>query len=295
MLKVDSLSKFSNFFLPHHDTSSSSAFFPYILPDSGYNYSQSQNYYQFDSLRHKPIVVENSQLFKADDTKTEFAQLRPAMPEKWLFYIILFLAAIVVFVKSFFARFFIELWKSYFNLNNAMQMMRQQDISFSVPGLLLAINFYVAFAILLFLHLHRQKVQISFNELFLIPILMIGIIGFVICRMTIYRLAVNLFNQKNDLETLSYLDLMQLEFAGIIFVPLNLVLAFGSPSIINFLWIGCYILLSGMTIYRIVIAWRIGGNIMFANFFHFILYICTVEVAPILILIKLVQQLSILK
>ncbi len=280
---------------PKHDTTIGSAIFPFILPDSSFNYKQTGYYYAFDSLHFQTIAIESSEFYHPQKTKTEYAEVKPAMPEKWLFYIILGLAVIVVFVKSVFARFFVELWKSFFNFNNALQMMRQQDISFSVPGLLLSINFYVAMATYLFLNIHQKKLQISFNELLLIPILMAFIIGFVLFRFAIYQFSIVLFNRKNELQAVSFIDLLQLEFTGIIMVPMILLLAFGSPAILQAAWIGSYILLASILIYRTIVAWRIAGSLLFANLFHFILYICTVEIAPVLILLKWVQQWSVLK
>jgi hypothetical protein len=271
------------------------ALFPFLKFDTTAITKPTYNYYEYDSLHLALVNPASSEFAQAEKINHEFAQVRPTTPEKWLFYLLLFLAALVVFVKSFYARFFIELWKSYFNFNNAIQMMRQQDISFSIPGILLSINFYMAMAILFFLQIHRQQSNIVKNQWLIIPVLLIGIVGYVFFRFFLYRFSAFLFSRKNEIQTVAFLDLMQVEFLGIILVPINLVLAFGSPTILNAVWLICYGLLSAMLIYRTVIAWRIGGGLLLGNFFHFILYICTVEIAPIMILLKIVQQWSVLK
>jgi hypothetical protein len=220
---------------------------------------------------------------------TEIPQLRPQSPEKWLFYFILILAGIVVFVKSVFTRYFNELWRSFFNLNNAMLMMRQQDIAFSVPGLLLSINFYVVVAIYIFLKVHQLKIQTPINDVVLIGILVLFIMAFIMFRFFIYRASMMMFSKKSELESISFIDLMQLEFAGIIMVPTVLVLAFSSSAIIDYLWLASYLLIAAILGYRLILGWRIGGRLIFQNWFHFILYICSVEIAPILIIVKSVQ------
>ena len=241
------------------------------------------------------INLQKSDFYQTKNTITEFAQLRPSMPIKWIFYFILALAIIVVFVKFFFTRYFNELWRSFFNLNNAMQMMRQQDLVFSVPGFLLSINFYVAMALFFFLHLHRQKLQIAFNELWLIPALVAVIMGYILFRFLIYRISILLFSNKNILQSISFIDLLQMEFTGIILVPTILILAFGSVAVAQIFWYIAFAMLAAIAVYRLITAWRIGGHLLFDNLFHFILYLCTVEIAPFLILLKWIQQWSVLK
>jgi hypothetical protein len=258
------------------------------LPDS-LSPQSVYHYYSYDTLHLSKIDLTKSSFINTKTIITEIPQLRPQSPEKWLFYFILFLAGIVVFVKSFFTRYFNELWRSFFNLNNAMLMMRQQDIAFSVPGLLLSINFYVVVAIYIFLKVHQQKIHIPINDVVLIGILVLFIMAFIMFRFFIYRASMMMFSKKSELESISFIDLMQLEFAGIIMVPTVLVLAFSSAAITDYLWMASYLLIATILGYRLILGWRIGGRLIFQNWFHFILYICSVEIAPILIIVKSVQ------
>ncbi|MEN9523156.1 MAG: hypothetical protein RL065_1533 [Bacteroidota bacterium] len=258
------------------------------LPDS-LNPQSVYHYFSYDSLHLTKVEITHNIFSKTKNIVTEIPQLRPTSPEKWLFYFILFLAGIVVFVKSAFTRYFNELWRSFFNMNNAMLMMRQQDIAFSVPGLLLSVNFYVVIAIYIFLKIHQLKIHIPINDIGLIGVLVLFIMAFIMFRFFIYRASMMMFNKKTELESISFIDLMQLEFSGIIMVPMVLVLAFGSSTITDYLWIASYILTATILGYRLILGWRIGGRLIFQNWFHFILYICSVEIAPILIILKSVQ------
>ncbi|MFM2224153.1 MAG: hypothetical protein RJA07_355 [Bacteroidota bacterium] len=272
------------------DTSSSPHFIDGFLqlPDS-LNPKRVYQYYSLDTMHLTKIDLTKTEFSNSTKTITEIPQLRPTLPEKWLFYFILFLACIVVFVKSFFTRYFNELWRSFFNLNNAMLMMRQQDIAFSVPGLLLSINFYIATAIYLFLKVHQLKWQLPVSDISLISILVLLIMCFIMFRFFVYRASMVMFSKRNELESISFIDLMQLEFVGVILVPIILILAFGSPVLTQYIWLASYLLISVALVYRLILGWRIGGRLIFQNWFHFILYICSVEIAPILIIIKSVQ------
>jgi hypothetical protein len=263
------------------------------LPDS-LNTQKVYQYYRLDTLHLTKLDLSNSELAKVKNIKTELIQLRPALPEKWLFYFILFLALIVVFVKSFFTRYFNELWRSFFNLNTAMLMMRQQEIAFSVPGLLLSINFYIATATYIYLKIHQYRLQFPFNDFVLIGLLVLFIMCFILFRFFVYKGAVIMFSKKSELQSISFIDLVQVEFAGIILVPVNLVLAFGNPILTEYIWYLSYLLIAAALVYRLILGWRIGGRIIFQHWFHFILYICSVEIAPILIIIKSVQYAMVL-
>ena len=276
---------------------SAAKIFPFVISDSGSYKSSASNYYSssFDSLHIAHIDFTSSSFFQTEKHKNEFNALRPALPEKWLFYFILLLTSVVVFVKTFFTKYFNEIWRSFFQLNFALQMMRQQDVVFSLPGILLSMNFYLVGSTFLFLNIHRQKAHILFSELWLIPTFFVVILFFVFFRFLVYRLSVLLFPQKSILQQISFLDSIHIEFAGIVLVPLVLLVAFASPILANIAFYSSALILLAIGVYRIITCWRIGGALMFNNLFHFILYICSVEIAPVLILLTLAQQWLVLK
>jgi hypothetical protein len=117
---------------------------------------------------------------------------------------------------------------------------------------------------------------------------------FILFRFFVYKGAVIMFSKKSELQSISFIDLVQVEFAGIILVPVNLVLAFGNPILTEYIWYLSYLLIAAALVYRLILGWRIGGRIIFQHWFHFILYICSVEIAPILIIIKSVQYAMVL-
>jgi hypothetical protein len=301
MLKTNAFVKDSTRLFPYIqptptiDTASGSGFINGFmnLPDS-LNPKRIYPYYSLDTLHLIKLDISNSALSKVKNIKTELSQIRPALPEKWLFYFILVLVGIVVFVKSFFTRYFNELWRSFFNLNTAMLMMRQQEIAFSVPGLLLSINFYCATATYIYLKIHQLKVQLPFNDFVLIGLLVVFMMCFILFRFFVYKGAINMLSKKNELQAISFIDLIQVEFAGIILVPINLILAFGNPILTEYIWLLSYLFIIAALFYRLILGWRIGGKIIFRHWFHFILYICSVEIAPILIIIKSVQYAMVL-
>ena len=74
---------------------------------------------------------------------------------------------------------------------------------------------------------------------------------------------------------------------GFILIPINLFLAFGPPASHSILVYLALFVIGGIYLFRSLRGFLLGSSYLVSNRFHFLLYICTVEIAPLLILIKL--------
>ena len=74
---------------------------------------------------------------------------------------------------------------------------------------------------------------------------------------------------------------------GFTLIPINLILAFGPPASHTILIYLALFIIGGIYLFRSLRGLLLGSSYLVSNRFHFLLYICTVEIAPLLILIKL--------
>lgn len=80
---------------------------------------------------------------------------------------------------------------------------------------------------------------------------------------------------------------------GLFLVPFNFMIALGAESFYQGLLVFWVLgLVSIFYIYRTLRALNIGSKFLAGDQFHFLLYLCTVEVAPILLLTKFASMQS---
>jgi hypothetical protein len=73
---------------------------------------------------------------------------------------------------------------------------------------------------------------------------------------------------------------------GIFLLPFIALLAFPTPELINIVILLSYILIAGMLFYRFIISYRPVRNEIKLTRFHFFLYLCAFEIAPLLLIYK---------
>jgi len=80
-------------------------------------------------------------------------------------------------------------------------------------------------------------------------------------------------------------------FIGIVLIPFNLLLSFG-PSQIHYPVLMVSIGIIGLIYaYRSIRSLLIGSSYLYYNKFHFFMYLCGVEFAPLVILVKFIKNL----
>jgi Domain of unknown function (DUF4271) len=277
-----------NFFGTNTDTFNQSFLFSFGKSDSGYH-QQMQYYQYFDSLHLMLIDFEKSNFLQTKNTERECYNAHLDNHSSYIFYLFIFLFLMIVLVKSFFNNYFSEIFKTVFKFNST-QSTFQLESFFSLPGILLAINFFVSLSLICFLF--SENIQNNnILEKWKILLIILGLaVGYVFFRIIINFFSKIIFEKKNFLESLIGYDTALLSFAGILFTPMAFLITFSSPSILKTEWIVFFILVLALLLVRFYFFMQISLKQMFDNLFHFVLYICSVELAPVLIFLKFIQH-----
>lgn len=77
---------------------------------------------------------------------------------------------------------------------------------------------------------------------------------------------------------------------GLILAPVNVFLAYAEPEIAQKIVIMGSILILFIYLFRALRSLTLVQNYIFSNFFHFLLYLCAVEIAPVLLLLKIIND-----
>ncbi len=264
----------------------------WLMPLSAFEDSINRSNYSgvyYDSLRLKRYDLRNSTFVVPYESKVELLMKRPIPVVNWLFYLLIALIVLVVLVKTFFTKFMNDIFRSFLNLQNALQTLRQQDVQFSLPAILLMANFYVAAGLFGLMYFKQGSPAFSHKDIWFLPLITLGIGAFFTCKVMLYRLSIMLFAPKGEVKTIVLMDFMIAQVVGVLLLPALLIIAYSLEPMRHLAWYTLIGLLGFMILYRYVLSWRIVGSYLFSNVLHFIIYICSVEIAPVLITIKVID------
>ena len=188
---------------------------------------------------------------------------------------------IILIVKSINRRRFLDLIRLFTN-SNYLRIYLKEHRFLDVFDFILFFNFIInctAYAYVLY-GSFINLIEISTNKFATISI---AIIIFLALKLILKLLIGYLFDLHKTISILIFQQISTINFIGIMLLPINLLLVFGLNFDIK--WIILSIILIATTILNGMLK-NIQTNLNFvlSNFLYFILYICTLEIGPYIII-----------
>lgn len=206
--------------------------------------------------------------------------------ERWVVASIAFLLILFAFLKNVFDKQLTVIVQSFFSNRVLGNINKEDNLFTSWPFLLLFVHF--GFTVGLFFYLGAKHQGLNFaNDGFQAFIsISIGIIMLYTFKIVVLRLLGFFFNVQKPVN--EYISILYLSYfnASLLFLPLVIAFALSPPQYGKFYMVISIILLFIIFAFQLI---RAGINILSQNRFskvYLILYFCTLEICPILILIK---------
>lgn len=176
------------------------------------------------------------------------------------------------------------------NENVLKLIQREEKKGISGYHLLLYISFFINAGIFVYLiafNFYNARGWMSFQWIFL------GILGIYLCRHIFLLIIGKVFPFKKDSQLYGFTIQTFNIFLGIILIPFNLIIAFGpEKTAVPLIYMGL-IIIGILALLRTFRGFLIASSYIQGNLFHFLLYLCTFEILPILLLIKIVGNFGI--
>ena len=210
----------------------------------------------------------------------------------WLFPIIILMLAFFAWMKVFYSKYFIQMVRAFFNLNLSNQIVRDENIFIQRISIYLSIVFNLIAALLIYLvsihyNWHMGGVEPGFTRylLFVLFVTLTYALKYLILKICGW-----LFEQEKEIATYIFNIFLINNILGMALLPFVCLLAYNSsfigPGFIFF----PIILVCGAFLWRLVKGIRIGlGTGSFSPLYLF-LYLCTLEIAPLMIFIRIIVQ-----
>jgi hypothetical protein len=214
------------------------------------------------------------------------SELKEFHGKEIIFYGLIILLLAFAFLRQAFPKYFNDLFRLFFRTTMKQKQIREQLIQTPLPSLLLNVFFVVSGALyidIILQHFHSVPVD-NFWLLFLYCCLGLSIIYTV--KFIGLKISGWLFNMKSAAEAYIFVVFIVNKMLGIFLLPFLILLSFmeGEAYTIFMVisWCGIGILL----IYRFLLTYSSVRNQVRFNPFHFFLYLCAFEIAPLLLIYK---------
>ncbi len=248
--------------------------------------------FQSDSITADTMVRENppeayQSLIDAGMTAHEIQiDSRPVHDHPfWVSGILIFSFILLAWGRLFFRRRLDMIFRAVFAKNYANQLIREGNLFNERIGLVLFMVYLAAISLFVYLSIPIvSEVDILLPEGLLYLSILGFFLGFWLMKVILSKILSLLFNTgENSRELLANMYLFNL-FAGIVLLPLVACMAFAQANI--FFYISLLVIAFIYT-YRLLREATIGFTVINFSVFHLFLYLCTLEILPLIVLAKI--------
>lgn len=177
------------------------------------------------------------------------------------------------------------------NMNLAQQIYRDREFSAGIFSALILLNFVLVFAIFIYQLLTFVGFSYFIGNIYLdiaVCAVFIPVIYFI--RTLVYWMLSMIYPFKTEIKFFRFNTRVLLQMTGICMLPLVILIATTHAPLSDWAIYITVGLLIFVYILRIIKGMNIGGGFARFHFFYFLLYLCVLEIAPLLILIKIVSS-----
>jgi hypothetical protein len=240
----------------------------------------------FDVVAHvAPASTYREPVTKSSKGKIE---LRPQTYTRKVFVLGLLFAMVAFLGLIFSLRRAVasKTWQAFFSNNFLKQAQRDYSgMIGSAPYYLLYVHFFINMGVFFFLTI-RAFTGDRFNTLPFLGLCIGAVAGGYLLKHLLVRISGTLFGAEEQASQYNFLILVFSCILGLFLLPANFFLALreNTSTILPF-WVASMILV--FYLFRWFRSIGLFGSFVAKNLFHFLLYLCAVEILPIAIIIKL--------
>jgi Domain of unknown function (DUF4271) len=203
-----------------------------------------------------------------------------------LFYALMTLLFFFATVKLLFGRYMANLLTLFFRVSMRQQQIREQVLQSPLPSLLLNIFFILSaglYGAFLILYYHPD----AMDHLWLIfGYLLISLSTVYLVKFLFLKLAGWIFNLKRASDTYIFVIFLTNKIVGIFLLPFIVILSFSGPLVSIIAVTGSEVLVITCLVYRIFAAYGTLRAEIKISVIHYFLYLCAFEIAPLLLIYK---------
>ena len=208
-----------------------------------------------------------------------------------LFYVLAGLVFLFAILKITFAKYFNDLFRVFFRTTMKQRQIREQLMQTPLPSLLFNVFFVLTGGMYLNFLFHDQgfKPVDHFWILYFYCCVGLAVIYFV--KFVGLKICGWLFNIKGAADSYIFIVFIINKMIGILLLPVVVLLGFSGDTVFSVVMVLSWCCVGVLLLYRFILAFSTVRNEVRFNLFHFILYLAAFEVAPLLLIYRVLLSL----
>ena len=206
--------------------------------------------------------------------------------DEYIFYFLIGLLLFYALIRMIFFKYLNNLLSLFFRVTMRQQQIREQVLQTPLPSLLLNLLFVFSGGLYLTLIARYLQVVQETNQWVLLAY-SIGFISVIYAGKFVFLKFIGwVFNVSNATDTYIFIVFLVNKMIGMFLLPFLLIMSFPSSPLYEFAVVISLILIGLLFFYRFFISYRPISNEIKVGKFHFFLYLCAFEIAPLLLIYK---------
>jgi hypothetical protein len=199
---------------------------------------------------------------------------------------LLLLASLVTLMRSVIIRVF----QAFANDNMFNQLYRDREARGPFSFILLSTLFYLNAGLFVFHGIQQLETPLSLGLFQQLGLATLVVLTLILLKHILLAIIGYIFPVREEVKRYRFLITVFLIVMGLFLIPVNLLLAYGPEGSGYALFVGAVAILVVFLLFRSLRALLIANRKVNILSFHFLLYICTIEIAPVLIFWKLISN-----
>lgn len=238
--------------------------------------------------RLKPVETSPSTSDNISSTNGVKPNLTEARTRRLVFSLILLDLILIAVVLTLLRNFFQKSYDSFTNDNLLSQVFRERQAGVLLPFLIFYCLFFYNLALFTFLITDYYELPLNLGPLPTFLYLFLGICLIFFGKHLLLRIVGYIFPVDQELRKYSFTIMIFGIITGFFLLLANLLIAYGPDSLTKYAIYISLIIFALIYFFRTIRGLFIANKFLWFHKFHFLLYICTVEIAPAIIVLKLI-------
>jgi hypothetical protein len=200
--------------------------------------------------------------------------------------IFLFLALTIL--VTFFRTQLNRAYRAFLNDNMLGQLQRERETVGGLPYYLFYTLFFFSAGFFIYQLSHHFEYEMLRGQQWLSFLLCTGLLtAFFLSKHILLSIIAFIFPIQKEIRLYSMTIIVFSLMLGLLLLPSNLLLSFAPESLARSVVLISLLIIAAIYLFRVLRSLFIGNKFLLFHKFHFLLYICTVEIAPMVIIIRL--------
>jgi hypothetical protein len=185
-----------------------------------------------------------------------------------------------------FPKYFHDLFRVFFNSSLRQKQIREQLIQEPLPSLMLNIFFVFSAGGFLYFLARQYGFTKPYNQWLAFGFCILLLIAVYLVKFILLRFVGWVFSKQSEAETYTFIVFMINKIAGLVLLPVSIVMAFSNYQDAQPVISIAIFLLVILLVYRLVRSFGAIHKSLKINQLHFLLFVFAFEVVPIMLLYK---------